>query len=698
MILCELTQAVTRLSGVGPAKAADLARLGITSVRELLLHLPRGYEDRRTAVPFAAARPDVPVNTTATVVAHQFIGGGGNRTLKVTVEDGTGHGSLLCFGRNFLERSLPVGVEIRLFGTFTARYGELQASSFEFERADRPAKAFGVVLPLYPLSGRLSHADIRRAVGHALSEYAQHLQSELSTELLAELDIMATPDALAAVHTPDSIGRAHAGRRSLAYLELLFLQLGIGLQTVERRRLSRPATGLPRTLLRQVEGSLPFALTEDQRTAISQIVDDVEGTVPMARLLQGDVGSGKTVVALLSALPVIESGRQVVLMAPTELLARQHADGAARLFEAAGADVHVGFLSGSVGLGQRKVLIEAVRTGAIDLVVGTHAVFTDAVRFRNLRYVIIDEQQRFGVSQRLALLHKGERPDVLSMTATPIPRTLAITVFGDLQISTIGTMPGGRKPIETHLARLENEQKVYQFVRRELAAGRQAYFVYPLIEESEKSDLRNAVDMAERLSTEIFREFSVSVVHSRVPQEEKEAVMESFRSGRTDVLVATSVVEVGVDVPNATCMVIEHAERFGLSALHQLRGRVGRSDLQSYCFLVYASDLTEVAKERLKALHATTDGFAIAEEDLRIRGPGDLTGEQQSGYLRFHAADLATDMQMMNDARARAFSLLESDSALAQPELREAAAALRTAREQGLHSPFAFGLHSGRSG
>ncbi len=690
MILCELTQAVTRLSGVGPAKAADLKRLGITTVRELLVHLPRAYEDRTTHVPLAAARGDRPVNTVATVIAHQFIGGAGKRTLKVVVEDETDRGSLVCFGRNFLERSLPPGRQIRLFGSFAVRYGELQATSFEFEPVELPSRLFGTILPLYPLSGRLSQADIRRAVQHALREYARNLTPELSPPIIQELGLTATPQALEAVHQPQSLSQAAEGRRSLAYHELLFLQLGIGLQAVSRREHSRPPVALPKKLLGQLQTALPFQLTDDQQSAVNQIVLDIEGPVPMARLLQGDVGSGKTVVALLSALPVVESGRQVVLMAPTELLARQHADGAARLFAKAQTDVHVGYLSSTVSGAQRTKLLQAIRTGEIDLVVGTHAVFTDAVRFRNLRYVIIDEQQRFGVSQRLALLQKGERPDLLSMTATPIPRTLAITVFGDLQITTIRTMPGGRKPIETHLARLENEQKVYQFVRRELEAGHQAYFVYPLIEESERIELRNAVSMGERLSREVFPQHRVAVVHSRVANEEKQATMEAFRTGEIAVLVATSVVEVGVDVPNATCMVIEHAERFGLAALHQLRGRVGRSRLQSYCFLIYASELTEVAKERLRALHETTDGFEIAEEDLRIRGPGDLTGEQQSGYLRFHAADLATDMELMNEARARAFSMLERDPQLLSPEFREAAAAISIAAEQGLHSPFAF--------
>ncbi|MFW6211379.1 MAG: ATP-dependent DNA helicase RecG [Spirochaetota bacterium] len=690
MYLAELRYPVSSLRGIGAAKAHDLAKLGVRTVGELLLHLPRGYENRKEQVSLAQAQPDRPVNTVATVVAQSYFGHGPKRTLKVHIRDESGIGCLVCFGRNFLAKTLTEGRTIRVYGTFLARYGELQTSAFEFEPIERESASFGRILAIYPLAGSLSQNDVRKAVAAALQGYGSKLSCELPTALLERRGLLPTAQALASAHEPQSMREAASASRSLIYLELFYLQLGIGLRSAERAKHQRPSVKLPRTLLTQLRDSLPFSLTDGQAEALTEIVSNLEGPTPMARLLQGDVGAGKTAVALLSALPIIESGKQVALMAPTELLARQHADGIARLFEEYGIDVSVALLSGSVKAAVRKPLLEAIGRGSVDLVVGTHAVFTEAVEFRNLQYVIIDEQHRFGVMQRAALLEKARLPDVLYMTATPIPRTLALTVFGDLEVSSITTLPIGRKPIETHLARIENEEKVFAFVRRELQAGRQAYFVYPVIDDTGTLNLRDAESMSKRLQSEIFPEFRVGIVHSRVGVEEKQATMEEFRRGELDVLVATSVIEVGVDVPNATVMVIEHAERFGLAALHQLRGRVGRGADQSYCFLVYDDGLTDTAKERLKALHTSTDGFFIAEEDLRIRGPGDIAGIQQAGYLRFRVADLGRDMQIMNDAREDAFDLLESDPGLNRREHASLRAALDAAREAGTTTPFAY--------
>jgi ATP-dependent DNA helicase RecG len=386
----------------------------------------------------------------------------------------------------------------------------------------------------------------------------------------------------------------------------------------------------------------------------------------MGRLLQGDVGSGKTLVAFLACLEAIETGGQAALMAPTELLARQHAQTAARLLEPLG--VRLAFLSGAIDDAARPPLLAALKAGEVDLVLGTHALFSDEVEYRSLRLAVVDEQHRFGVLQRLALGRKGPLPDLLMMTATPIPRTLALTVFGDLAVSTIRTLPPGRKPIETHLARKGNETKVYDYVRRLLEAGRQAYFVYPLIGASERLELKNAEAMFEELSKVIYPGFKVGLIHSRLKEEEKRATMEAFSRGELSILVATSVVEVGVDVPNAAAMVVEHAERFGLAALHQLRGRVGRGSEQSYCFLVYAEPLTEDGKARLKAMLGTTDGFLLAEEDLRIRGPGELTGTVQSGSLRLTIADPARDLAVLERAREDAFAIVEADPGLLSVE------------------------------
>ena len=661
MYLTELTEPLASLPGVGAKTAALFSGLGVASVADLLLHLPRSYEDRATLKSFAEAAPEGWVNTEAEVVAHDYVGRQG--VLKIYLRDSSGVAALMCFNRNFLKTKLPPGAKIRLAGRFSYRYGDLQSSSFDFEPIETRNSRFGRLVPIYPLTEGLTNAKTALAVTAALKTYGSQIEEELPPELIHRRKLMGKADAVRKLHMPGSIQEAEAARRRLAYDELFFLQLGLAHHRTSRgREAAKSAKRLPRTLMQSLLSQLPFSLTPDQATIVEEIVGDLEQPLPMARLLQGDVGSGKTIVALLSALPYLELGYQAVLMAPTELLARQHADKAASLFGPLG--VEVALLTGSLEAPRRNALLGAIAEGKAQLIVGTHALFSEGVSYRELRYVIVDEQQRFGVLQRRALVAKAAEPDLLMMTATPIPRTLAMTVFGDMNVSAIRSMPPGRRPVETHLTRLGNEQRVYNRVRQELTAGRQAYFVYPLIERSERSGLRDAEEMGRYLDREVYPEYRVSVIHSRVEEEEKEAIMESFYRGEVHVLVATSVVEVGVDVPNATCMVVEHAERFGLSALHQLRGRVGRSEHQSYAFLIYADHLTPEAKERLKVMHQEHDGFVIAEEDLRIRGPGDVAGLRQSGFLRFRVADIATDMSLMNQSREDAFSLLEGDPGL----------------------------------
>jgi ATP-dependent DNA helicase RecG len=397
----------------------------------------------------------------------------------------------------------------------------------------------------------------------------------------------------------------------------------------------------------------------------------------MARLLQGDVGSGKTLVSFLAALGAVDDGGQAALMAPTELLARQHAENAARLLEPLG--LKIAFFTGNIKASGRKDLLDHLAAGEVDLVVGTHALFSKDVVYKNLRLVVVDEQHRFGVTQRALIMAKGEAPHLLMMSATPIPRTLALTVFGDMDVSVIRDMPPGRKPVKTHLARESSERRVYDFVRGKLAAGCQAYFVYPLIENGEEADLKDAVSMAQRLAEEVFPGYTVALIHSRLDEEKKSRTMEQFRNGKTAVLVATSVVEVGVDVPNANCMVIEHAERFGLSALHQLRGRVGRGQDQAYCFLVYSDELTDDGKARLKVMLENTDGFVIAEEDLKLRGPGQIAGVEQSGYLSLGIANPIRDVDTLAKARADAFFILENDPGLVLDDHRIIARVLEEA-------------------
>ncbi|MCX7027563.1 MAG: ATP-dependent DNA helicase RecG [Spirochaetes bacterium] len=659
MFLHELRQPAATLRGAGPLATAKLARIGINTIADLLIHYPRDYEDRSTLIPFASFTDDRPVLTIAEVSSHEWFGFGRMKTLKIRVRDESSEACLICFNRPFLERSLPVGSTVLVHGRFQFRYGEIQSSSFDVEKIEAGKKPEAGLLPLYPLTEGLAQGSLRRLVRSALEMYGRRVEDEIDPELAASRGLIGKAQALSAAHFPLDQDQAEAARRSLAYEELFKFQLGIALRISARKAQNlerKPSTGI---LARRLIERLPFELTEDQKKAIQEIGSDLDAPHPMARLLQGDVGSGKTIVALISALHAVERGEQSAIMAPTEILARQHAAVAASLVEPLG--VRLAFLSGNVEDASRPSLLSALAEGRIDIVIGTHALFSRGVAYRSLSFVVIDEQHRFGVSQRTALYEKGRLPDMLMMTATPIPRSLALTLFGDLAVSTIRSVPPGRKPVVTHLARQGNESRVYEFVRKLLAEGRQAFFVYPLIGESEKSDLKGAEDMAKRLAEEIYPEFDVSLLHSRLKEERKSEIMEEFIKGKAKVLVATTVVEVGVDVPNAAVMVVEHAERFGLSALHQLRGRVGRGEYQSYCFLVYSEGLSDDAIQRLKALYSSSDGFALAEEDLKIRGPGELLGTAQSGSLRLTIADPIRDFDLLKEARTDAFALVESD-------------------------------------
>lgn len=665
MFLGELNYPVANIEGIGPAAVRNLAALGVVNVAQLLRHYPSRYEDRKNPVPLAYSSAEKPAVTLATVLRQEFIHWKRGQALKVIVRDDTDVASMLCYGRNFLAGKLTPGKQIHLTGPFERnRLGELQSSTFTFEDFDDEIepKDFGRILPIYPLGGTLTQSLLRKAINSALNSYAVGLRDEMPGQLRAELGYPEKEKCLRDIHFPDEIADGALARKALIFEELLHLQL-----TVARRAtISRPGGNQSRPwseeLIERLKNNLPFKLTADQLTSLEDVKNDLLSDRPMSRLLQGEVGSGKTLVAFMAALGVIGTGRQAAFMAPTELLARQHADNAARLLEPLG--VSVAFLTGDVSGSSRNALTKALNAGEIDLAVGTHALFGSDVGFKDLGLAIIDEQQRFGVDQRRALTDKGRKVDVLAMSATPIPRTLALTAFGDMDVSAIKTMPAGRLPVETHLARMGNESKVYEFIRRELGAGNRAYFVYPLIEESEKSDLKDAENMFARLSEEVFPEFKAALVHSRIDEGEKRQIMTDFREGNIDLLVATSVVEVGVDVPDASCMIVEHAERFGLSALHQLRGRVGRGNEQSYCFLVYAEPLTDDGKRRMMIMKETSDGFVLAEEDLKMRGPGDMAGTRQSGFLKLSIADPVRDLDVLLEARDYARKITAEDPGL----------------------------------
>ena len=682
MFLRELRQPVSELKGAGPAAAAKLARLGIGSICSLLCHYHRDWEDRSRNVPLRDWSRER-VCTEVQVLAHDWFGFGRSKTLKIYVEDESARACLVCFNRPFLQKQFPVGTHARLYGQFSFRYGEIQSSSFEMETLSQLETESGGALggglrPIYPLTASLNQGLLRKLVRQALDHYASSLEDELPAAVISRDGLFRKADAVRAIHFPASAEELGRARKTLIYEELFYLGLMVSQRLIQRKA----AGALPQDNLLSGEYSalqlrlierLPFRLTGGQEAAVKEINLDMDGPFPMARLLQGDVGSGKTLVCFLAALKAIEAGGQAAIMAPTELLARQHAENAARLLEPLG--IRIAFLSSNVKAAGRSQLLKALAAGEIDLLTGTHALFSRDVEYRNLSLVVVDEQQRFGVLQRQAIMSKGRSPGLLMMSATPIPRSLALTVFGDLDISAIRDMPPGRLPVKTHLAREGNEEKVYEFVGRQLAAGFQAYFVYPLIESGDDSanmpyELKDAVSMAERLGREVFPDYPLALLHSRVDDEEKRQKMDAFRRGEIKILAATSVVEVGVDVPNANCMVIEHAERFGLSALHQLRGRVGRGGDQAYCFLVYSAELSEDGKKRLMVMLENSDGFTIAEEDLKLRGPGQIAGIEQSGYLKLGLADPIRDIEELQRARSDALAILETDPALARPENR----------------------------
>jgi ATP-dependent DNA helicase RecG len=751
MYLRELNLSVDHIKGAGPASIRALAQAGVPHVAALLCRYPRDWDDRSRRVPLGDFNRFPAVCTEVEVLAHDWFGFGRMKTLKVHVEDESGRAVLVCFNRPFLEKQLAIGGRYRLWGRFFYKYGEIQSSSFEIEAiSGGPSRGFGRILPIYPLTAALNQGLLRRLIQRALEQYAKPLEDELPQDIIRRDGLLPKAQAIRAIHFPQSMEELDLARRTLIYEELFYLEVLVGKRALERRSMGReegkittPPKEMDETekegdrriadfkagalspLQNRLLERLPFTLTPGQREAVDEINRDMDGLlsvpaasgtrasttrepmaqvsithapmahapmahtpmahVPMARLLQGDVGSGKTLVSFLAALRAVEYGGQAAIMAPTELLARQHAENAGRLLEPVG--IRPAFLTGNIKAAGRSQLLKALAAGEIDIVVGTHALFSRDVIYKNLRLVVVDEQHRFGVVQRSAIMAKGDHPDLLMMSATPIPRTLALTVFGDLDVSIIRDLPPGRKPVKTHLARQSNEGKVYDFVRKELAAGRQAYFVYPLIEADPSKGLKDAESMAERLAKKVFPQYPAALVHSKLEEEEKRETMEAFRRGDIKILAATSVVEVGVDVPNASCMVIEHAERFGLSALHQLRGRVGRGDSQSYCFLIYSdtadspdsaegAGLTDEGKTRLKVMLENNDGFVIAEEDLKLRGPGQIAGTEQSGYLSLGIADPIRDAGELARARVDAFAMLEEDPGLLEPEHRRVAQVL----------------------
>ncbi len=658
MFIRELTTGINTLKGISTETVKKFHRLGIYSLADLCLYRPRVYEDLRSErmlKDFSKGK----VYCEIIITSHLWFGKSGKKILKLVIQDTSGtKAELLCFNRDFLAKQFPQGSHAWIYGDFSWKYGILQSSNFKLISIDKiPPKC---IMPIYPLTTGLSNERIYKTVLKVLEHYIP-VDDELPETIRIKRSFPDKSHAIKNLHQPESPEALAKAIERLGYEELFYFELLVLRRSLLVKDATKERQPLRETLIHELTKRLPFTLTTDQLRAINEIKQDLEKPWPMTRLLQGDVGSGKTLVAFFAMLLAVERREQAALLCPTELLAKQHADTAARLLEPLG--VRLALFTGSIDTKARKLLLEALSNGEIDIIIGTHALFSDNVLYHKLSLIIIDEQHRFGVLQRLALSSKGEKPDILLMSATPIPRTLALTVYGDLAVSSITTMPPGRKPVKTHLVKTGNEIKVYEFVKKHLQIGKQAYFIYPLIEESETIALKNATHMYHTLS-KFFAPYKGGLIHSKMDEASTQKIMEDFRQNKLGFLVSTSIVEVGVDVPNATCMVIEHAERFGLAALHQLRGRIGRGNDESYCFLVWSEPLTEEAKKRLTVMKNTTDGFAIAEEDLAIRGPGDITGTAQSGLLQFNFADPIHNTQLLEWAREDASELLATDPEL----------------------------------
>ena len=654
-----MDESITKVPGVGKALKGEFEKLGVSTLSDAVELLPRGYDDRRKERRMNDATPQDPsVNCRITILSHEtFPSPKMGMTLKVNAEDDDGERvTLLCFNRPFLKNQLKIDSSWYLNAVVQKYKGLYSTSRFEIKKTKEEC-GIGRILPLYPLSGNLKQKNVRDATRFALASLSP-FEEILPQETIERNNLVSRTDAFNYVHWPNDDIEIKEGKRTLAFTELLLLELSILREKKDKKAIKKAK---PSKLEGTFRSSLPFSLTPDQDKAIDEIREDLSSTTPMYRLLQGDVGAGKTLVAWISALSIIERGGQVAFMAPTELLARQHAEKASELLSSLG--VRIAFVTGEVKGKGRNLLLKALKEGEVDLAIGTHALFSSDVVFKNLKYVIIDEQHRFGVGQREALTKKGEMPHVLMMTATPIPRTLAMTVFADMDTSVIRSMPKGRKPIKTHTVSSQNRDRMYEAVGVEFQRGHQAYFVYPRIDDEGESDLRDVTTMYSFLQKK-YPGVPSALIHSKLEEEEKVRILKEFREKKIQYLVSTSVVEVGIDIPDATCMVIEHAERFGLAALHQLRGRVGRSELQSYCFLVFEPSLSEDGKERLKVMRDTNDGFLIAEKDLEIRGPGEMSGNKQSGFLKLKFASITEDQDILEDARNEAERILNEDKGL----------------------------------
>ena len=679
-----LMKSVQSINTVGPRRAASLQRIGIFTVGDLLYHFPRRYEDRTRLSPAGACAQGGIATVRGTVLASQDLKPKPGLVItKLAVHDGSGVFYAVWFNQPFIKKILTPGKNVYITGKVDRSYGATQLAVEDYEVDDgSDSLSAGRLVPIYALTERLNQRQMRVMIKTALTVLNNRINDFLPGEIIEKYHLPRVERALCQAHFPDREKEAAAARKRFIFEELFLFQLVLAVRKRDITRSEKNHRYVPEgNLLRLYQKNLPFQLTGGQRKVWEEISADLDRPRPLHRLLQGDVGAGKTVISTMTMLRAVESGLQAALMAPTEILAEQHYLGLSRDLAAIG--VEIGLLTGATRKKERELLLARLANGELKLLVGTHALLQGDVSFQKLGLVVVDEQHRFGVRQRAALGHKGNLPDTLVMTATPIPRTLALTLYGDLDISIIDELPPGRNPVKTYAVLPRALPKALSLIREQVNLGRQAYIVCPLVEESEKIDLQAAVDLSVDLAANDFKDFQVGLLHGRMKSVEKEEIMLRFRQGDIKVLVSTTVIEVGVDIPNATVMIIMDADRFGLAQLHQLRGRVGRSERQSYCILV-ANPKTDEGRARLRAMTRTSDGFVLAEEDLRLRGPGEFHGTRQSGLPEFKIADLLRDGKILQIAREEAQALAQRDPYFKSSENRALLAEMKARFGEGI--------------
>lgn len=657
-----LATSIQYLKGVGPRKAKSFNKLGINTIEDFVYHFPRRYEDRSNFLPISKLQEGQYQTIKAEVLAsaeRQSWKRRGFSILEVTVRDSTGKIFCVWFNQPYLKNYFKPGQSLVLYGRVEKYSGRLQMNSPEFEimpEDKSDALDIGKITPIYSLPEDLTQRYFRQLIKQVLQEYLPRIRDFLPYDIRSRNNLLNLAKSLINIHFPENSDQQKEAYQRLSFDEFFIFQVPLALRKLKKKQNLGIAHKVEGKLVKNFIANLPFKLTQAQEKVIDEIKQDLAKPLPMQRLLQGDVGSGKTVVATIAAVIVTQGGYQTTFMVPTEILAKQHYE----KISSQAKGIRVGLLTSSANRKEKQETYQEIKAGKIDLIVGTHALLEEALEFNNLGLVVIDEQHKFGVGQRALLPKKGTNPDVLIMTATPIPRTLAITLYGDLDISVINQLPPGRLPIKAmHFSEYE-VSKAYEIAKEQLRFGRQVYIVYPVIEESYALDIVGAKRMYKKLEKNEFKEFRLGLIHGKLKQEEQDRIMSRFKEKKLNVLLATTVLEVGIDIPNVTCMVVEHAERFGLAQLHQLRGRVGRGEAQSFCIMV-SNPQTKEAKARIEAMVKYNDGFRIAEEDLKIRGPGEFFGERQHGLTELKIANPLTQIQLLKKARQEAIKLINID-------------------------------------